>query len=316
MRTLLPSRLLRTSNAVLNFSAANAASVTSSTAAARCDPRACLRNCRCFAHVHDIDKINRDVWFTSNIIRAAPPGSPTEHKPPDQRTIQLGKTVRILHDRLPTLLQSPLPSDILSPQISLHLFPSTHPHLPKVSGRIAYIAALWTAPVAWGRIPLVGNVKLTILSERMVRNGGSGMSGSWREEKLIVKWKTCGKTRHRDASGGSYSTTGISAKDPVDKIRDLISGTTNPMRIAGSGGREAFTGLFIFEFDEQGRIAKHVIEHTEEGGHYDRMTRVVSVTDWLLGQFNGKKREQVPELAWCDERPSRIRMMERRRTRH
>lgn len=230
MRTLLPSRLLRPSNAVLNVS--SKAAVVGSANPAVCDPRACLRNCRCFAHVHDIDKLNRDVWFTSNVSRAAPPGSPAEHKPPDERTLQLGKTVRALHERLPTLLQSPLPSDILSPQISLHLFPSTHPHLPTVSGRIAYVAALWTAPVAWGRVPLVGNVKLTILSERMVRNGGSSPSGSWREEKLIVKWKTSGKTKHRDSSGGTYSSAGIGAKDPVDKIRDFISGTTSPVKFS------------------------------------------------------------------------------------
>ena len=158
----------------------------------------------------------------------------------------------------------------------------------------------------------MGNVKLTILSERMVRNGGSNPTGSWREEKLIVKWKTCGKTKHRDASGGAYSSSGIGAKDPVDRIRAFISGTANPVNLAGGDGREEFTGLFIFEFDEQGRIVKHVIEHTDEGGYYDRMNRVVSVTDWLLGQFNGKKKEQVPELAWCEDRPQ-MRPLDRRR---
>lgn len=98
--------------------------------------------------------------------------------------------IRILHDQLPTLLASPLPQDILSPHITLHLFPSTHPHLPTVSGKIAYTAALWTAPVAWGRVPVVGNVKLTILSERMIKNGGTSTPAHMRHEKLIVRWKT------------------------------------------------------------------------------------------------------------------------------
>ncbi|KAK3699022.1 hypothetical protein LTR37_016626 [Vermiconidia calcicola] len=301
MRTLLPSRLIpSTKHAVLNVGAKGTTVASPSGRAATCDPRACLRNCRCFAHVHDIDKLNREVYFTS-----APPrqhASPDDHKPPDERTLQLGKTVRTLHERLPTLLQSPLPSDILSPSISLHLFPSTHPHLPTVSGRIAYVAALWTAPVAWGRVPLVGNVKLTILSERMVKNGGSAVSLSSRNEKLIVKWKTCGKTKHRDGTGGIYRGIGLNGKDPVDKIWDFIAGTASSTSNADSDGE--FTGLFIFEFDDQGRIAKHVIEHTEEGGRWDQMTRVVSVTDWLLGQFNGRKKEQVPELAWCEERPT------------
>src|SRR3954468_13211326 len=91
--------------------------------------------------------------------------------------------LRILQERLPTLLASPLPQEILSPQITLHLFPSTHPHLPTVSGKIAYMAALWTAPVAWGRVPVVGNVKLIILSERMVRHGGSSVPSNFRNEK-------------------------------------------------------------------------------------------------------------------------------------
>ncbi|OAR00390.1 hypothetical protein LLEC1_06216, partial [Akanthomyces lecanii] len=52
--------------------------------------------------------------------------------------LTVGKTtaLRILQDRMPTLLQSPLPQHILAPSISLQLFPSTHPHLPTVSGRV------------------------------------------------------------------------------------------------------------------------------------------------------------------------------------
>lgn len=221
--------------------------------------------------------------------------------------------VRILHERLPTLLQSPLPSETLSPRISLHLFPSTHPHLPTVSGKIAYIAALWTAPVAWGRIPLVGNVKLTILSERMVRNGGTTVPHENREEKLIVKWKTCGKTEHRDGTGGIYRGVGIRAKDPMEKIKNFISGSKESE--AHEEESEEFCGIFIFEFDEEGRIAKHTIEHTEQGGNWDKMTRVVSVTDWLIGTFNGKRNQELPALAWCEERPSgsRIRIVDRSR---
>lgn len=238
----------------------------------------------------------RQIWFNSSAPRTTALQGGPDHKRENERTLRLGKTVRTLHERLPTLLKEPLPSNLLSPQISLHLFPSTHPHLPTVSGRIAYVAALWTAPVAWGRVPLVGNVQLSILSERMVRNGGLRMDHEGGDEKLIVKWKTCGKTKHRDGTGGIYRGVGIAVKDPVDKIKEFIAGT------AGRSGEadaepEEFCGIFIFEFDDQGRIAKHVIEHTEEGGHFDRMTRVISVTDWLIGTFNGK-RKQEPALAW------------------
>lgn len=285
---------------------------------------------RSFAHVYDYrtgSQHGSASWFSSSAPRASEggslgPNSPGDHQPPDERTLQLGRTVRILHERLPTLLKEPLPSDVLSPQITLHLFPSTHPHLPTVSGRLAYVAALWTAPVAWGRVPLVGNVRLTILSERMVRHGGA------KEEKLIVKWKTCGRTTHRDGTGGVYrggaatSTSsaaereGTRIRDPVDRIREFIAGartsrantpssstspttTQSPQQTQApySTEEEPFCGIFIFEFDERGRIAKHIIEHTDEAGHRDQRTRVVSVTDWLLGTFHGKRSE--PALAWC-----------------
>ena len=155
--------------------------------------------------------------------------------------------IRTLHERLPTLLASPLPQDILSPHITLHLFPSTHPHLPTVSGKLAYTAALWTAPVAWGRVPVVGNVKLTILSERMVKAGATSAAAQSRHEKLIVRWKTCAKSEK-----GQFS-------EAMENIAKIIS--------RSSEADDAFSGLFIFEFDEEGRIVKHTIEHAEETGN-------------------------------------------------
>lgn len=310
MRALLRSRLLRAGRTQPPLlTATNRQPIPSSPTT--CDPILCQQNCRCFAEVKGIESLDREVWFTSSEppLQPFPPSTAgNDHQPPDERTLQLGKTVRTLHERLPTLLLSPLPSEVLSPQISLHLFPSTHPHLPTVSGRIGYIAALWTAPVAWGRVPLVGNVKLTILSERMVKNGGNGNASrsASKDEKLIVRWKTCGKTKHRDGTGGVYRGVGISAKDPVDRIKEFISGGKDDAtagRAAADEAEEEFCGIFVFEFDGEGKIVKHVIEHTDEGGYYDKMTRVVSVTDWLLGHFNGKGKQNVPELAFCEERP-------------
>lgn len=195
---------------------------------------------------------------------------------------------------------SPLPQEILSPHISLHLFPSTHPHLPTVSGRIAYHAALWTSPVAWGTIPIVGNVKLAILSERIVPNASvsphSKRHTSTNSESLIVRWKTLGKgqgaaihTLNRDDSGGEPGNPGTQRQSSSSK-QD-----------------QHFCGLFIFEFDEEGRILTHTIEHAEEDRHWERTSRVVSITDWLLGRVNGRKKE--PQLAWnhvaCQEQLSR-----------
>lgn len=82
---------------------------------------------------------------------------------------------------------------------------------------------------------------------------------------------------------------GIGASEQVDKITEWLGGDARD--------DEEFTGLFIFEFDEEGRIITHTIEHVEESGNWERTSRVVSVTDWLLGRMNGKRKSE-PQLAW------------------
>jgi len=50
-----------------------------------------------------------------------------------------------------------------------------------------------------------------------------------------------------------------------------------------------FTGLFIFEFDREGRILHHTIEHMQQGGQWEKGVgaKVVGLTDWLLGGIKG-----------------------------
>ncbi|PVH77858.1 hypothetical protein DL98DRAFT_517173 [Cadophora sp. DSE1049] len=247
---------------------------------------------RCLATVEQGQKVLLDVWFTGSVPRRSLPArnDPSEPRKPDERTVKLGKTLRILQERLPTLLQSPLPQEILSPHITLHLFPSTHPHLPTVSGRVAYAAALWTSPIAWGRVPLVGNVKLTILSERMIKSSSNARSPSLaRQEQLIVRWRTVGKTKGK-GTGAFYK--GIGGRESVDKITEWLGGGK------GEDDSKEFTGLFIFEFDEEGRIISHTIEHVQEGGNWERGVgaRVVGLTDWLLG---GMRKGRGDEGAPC-----------------
>lgn len=119
----------------------------------------------------------------------------------------------------------------------------------------------------------------------MIRNGRSPESNpSSGKEKLVVKWKTCGK-------------------EAESKVSQILS------RNQSEDDKE-FVGLFIFEFDEEGRLVTHTIEHVEEGGNWERKTaRVISVTDWLLGRAWGKKEEEIPGLALgyidADERDHR-----------
>lgn len=114
-------------------------------------------------------------------------------------------------------------------------------------------------------------------------------------EKLIVKWRTCGKSRPRSRF---LLTPPLLPRNQVDKITEFL-GTSGQKQDNATGAE--FEGLFIFEFDTQGRIVKHVIEHALEGRNWEGMPRVISVTDWLLGLARGKREEEgVGGLAWSE----------------
>ncbi|KAF9870524.1 hypothetical protein CkaCkLH20_12014 [Colletotrichum karsti] len=197
----------------------------------------------------------------SNTAFSESGGKPSKN-PGNENNACLGKTLRILQDHLPTVLQSPLPQEILAPNISLHLFPTTHPHLPTVSGRVAYTAALWSAPIAWNRLPLVGNVRLSIISERVTKHPlhFAPLRAGALPEQLVVRWCAGGK----NGSSTTPTTDGKAARRDDDK---------------------AFTGLFVFQFDADGRILSHTIETVQEGGDWEKGVgaKVVGLTDWLLG---------------------------------
>ncbi|KAK3986254.1 hypothetical protein QBC44DRAFT_333724 [Cladorrhinum sp. PSN332] len=209
---------------------------------------------------------------------SSPSSSPPPPNDPEQsRKVKLGTTLRILQTHLPRLLQTPLPSEILSPQITLHLFPSTHPHLPTVTGRVAYIAALWSSPIAWNRVPIVGNVRLEILSERMIKEptnteGRKGAVG----EQLVVRWRTVGKAQN--------GVKRLWFGEGGDNKQNVVTGSSQAV-----GEGKEFTGLFMFDFDGEGRILSHTIEHVQEGGQWEGGigAKVVGLTDWLLGGIKG-----------------------------
>jgi hypothetical protein len=130
-------------------------------------------------------------------------------------------------------------------------------------------------------VPVVGNVKLKILSERIVKKGGACSPDNSRHEQLVVKWKTCGKTK-----GGNLDHV----SEAFEKITNIVGRSRD--------AHEDFCGLFLFEFDDQGRIVKHVIEHVEESGLSDRPAKVISVTDWLLGRAWRREDGGSPSLAF------------------
>jgi Mitochondrial protein up-regulated during meiosis len=131
----------------------------------------------------------------------------------------------------------------------------------------------------------VGNVKLNILSERMVNYGGEGGRhgiGGARGEKLIVRWKTCGSGEGSEMLG---------------KITELLGSRM----LVGGGKAGEFCGIFVFGFDAEGRVESHVIEHAETGESGEKTARVITVTEWLMRKARGR---EEPELALgCQEVP-------------
>ena len=152
------------------------------------------------------------------------------------------------------------------------------------------MAALWTSPLAWGRVPLIGNVKLEILSERMVRSPtdlppeSESESDALDHEQLVVRWRTIGKP------------SGTSLLSSAAKLAGRKQ--ENGQIVETMGEDKEFTGLFIFAFDEEGRICRHVIEHVQEHGNWERGVgaRVVGLTDWLLGRVN---KAPEPNVGTC-----------------
>ncbi|KAJ5090361.1 hypothetical protein N7532_009045 [Penicillium argentinense] len=256
-------------------------------------------------------------------------GPQNDHKPPDERVLKLGKTLRTLSPLLPTILYNTLPPEILAPSVNLHLFPSTHPHLPTVKGRTLYRAALWTVPVAWSSVPLVGNVKLQIQSERIVRTGTlldpHDDHKDYGDERLVVRWKTEPRTDSRpfhESLGGTSDSASQSAvaggkshshghlfpsKNGTNRGLSVLLGGEEP--IFKLSKEEQFSGLFIFSFDEEGRILTHTIEHAEDGDGWDRTAKFVTLTDWLIGKARGSLDPSPnPGLAMesCQTRSSRV----------
>ena len=134
--------------------------------------------------------------------------------------------------------------------------------------------------MAWGRFPVIGNVKLEILDQRMVDEGG----GSYRQqgrEKLIIRWRTAGGPTNLAA--GTARIAQLLGRDPASKEKPPPS---------------PFHGLFIFTFDEVGRILTHTIEHSAESRDAESVTsKVFNLTDWLIKKARGQE-ERTPELVW------------------
>lgn len=159
--------------------------------------------------------------------------------------------------------------------------------------------------MAWGSVPLVGNVKLQILSERIVRAGTvldpDRCNSEDGDERLVVRWKTEPRgdtppegTRAAISSEQAKRSHLSSSKVGINKGLSVLLGGETP--IFKLSKEEQFTGLFIFAFDEEGRIKRHTIEHADNADGWDRTARFVTLTDWLIGKARGSL-DPTPGLA-------------------
>ena len=136
-------------------------------------------------------------------------------------------------------------------------------------------------------MPIIGNVKLEILAERMTSEPLTFLprrAGAM-PEQLVVR--RCEKRK---------SKTDLEEATSIAKSLRLGRGVN---------ANKAFTGLFIFDFDKEGRILTHTIETAQEDGNREKGVgaRFVGLTDWLLGGM----RDPGPAGAICCERIDRRR---------
>lgn len=129
-------------------------------------------------------------------------------------------------------------------------------------------------------------MKLEILSERMVSQPyySSPKRAEAYGEQLVVKWRT--------ADGKAKGSNPTITEEGEQKLDDTLRGTQSVDE------KKAFTGLFIFEFDKEGRVISHTIENVDEHGEWEKGlgARVVGLTDWLLGGIKGRSDSGAPAL--------------------
>ncbi|KAK9463079.1 uncharacterized protein V1516DRAFT_671894 [Lipomyces oligophaga] len=212
-----------------------------------------------------------------------------------KREGDLGKSLDTLMQVLPNLQHELPPSWLLSPNIQLRLFPTSHPNLPAIHGRTAYLAswrlAQWILPlIVLGPIEGLTGVldsATTSTSSRSessstpstsTQSDKSGLSGllGWigdpHREKLTFKIINM-RVVTDDAFETADTVTKLIVRWQVTYARRYLSeddGSGNASVVVGSRSPVSktepsiVTGLFTFEFDSAGKLVVHSIDDIEE----------------------------------------------------
>jgi hypothetical protein len=124
-------------------------------------------------------------------------------------------------------LQTPFPRALLAADITLRLFPTTHPGIPPIRGGVlGYLAAArMLQMVVSGMIVDTRNARIRVLSERLIKDKGSSIesgnesSSSGVPSRYILKWCTCDVS---ESSGGANNgNSGAPPEDPVTYVNRI-----------------------------------------------------------------------------------------------
>ncbi|KAK9467216.1 hypothetical protein V1512DRAFT_247478 [Lipomyces arxii] len=208
------------------------------------------------------------------------------------RRTDLGQTLDTLTQMLPNLQHELPPSSLLSPHIQLRFFPKTHPGLPSIRGKTAYLATWrvtqWILPF-FVLGPIDGLVEMADDSKRKGVHDGSAVTNllgmvknvpaEHRKGSIVFKIVSMKVVNEdSDISDDDVSST-ANGPEPESDIKLLVrwqilfAGPADESQATAdtlSGQTQnqtqpsVVTGLFTFEFDRDGKILVHSIDDVEE----------------------------------------------------
>lgn len=124
-------------------------------------------------------------------------------------------------------MQTPFPRAILAADITLRLFPTTHPGIPTIRGGVlGYLAAArMLQMVVAGMIVDTRNARIRVLSERLIKdeaNSGTDSNGKSTigvPSRYILKWCTCEASE--SSGGASNGNSSAPPEDPVSYVNRI-----------------------------------------------------------------------------------------------
>ncbi|KAK9364596.1 hypothetical protein V1509DRAFT_635847 [Lipomyces kononenkoae] len=212
------------------------------------------------------------------------------------RKTDLGETLDTLIRVLPNLQHENPPLSLLSPNIQLRFFPKTHPGLPTIRGKTAYIAswriAQWILPfVVLGPIDGFAEIADSAADAAAVtKSDDRGMPGTFTSilglgnrpspdhKKGSIVFKIISMRMINEDNDidddilGNVDAVDGYASEPATKLLVRWQTSFEPASLATAAAEDVedgkmasiITGLFTFEFDRNGKILVHSVDDVQE----------------------------------------------------